>query len=125
MLARRPHRRGSTLPVVLILLVVLVGMVSFAIDVGYVAHGRTELQASADAGAHAAITKLYSSLSGNTPSYTTARAEARTFVQTNQGSGFTVPDADIEFGMYTPTAAAGSRYATTIPNGGIANAARV
>jgi Flp pilus assembly protein TadG len=126
MIARRsrPPRRGSTLPVVVLLMTVLVGMVSFAVDVGYVAHGRTQLQASADAGAHAALTTLYQSSTG-TPDYPTARAAGRTYVQNNQGSGFAVPDADIEFANYTPTAASGSRYSTAVPKGTFPNAARV
>jgi hypothetical protein len=39
-----PSRRpGSTLPIVVMLLVMFVGMLAFAIDVGYIAHARTEL----------------------------------------------------------------------------------
>ena len=122
MYLRRPPARsrpGHTLAVVTILLVGLVGMLSLAIDIGYIALVRTELQRSADAGALAAVvpTAVVGSASQD---LTTARAEARRFVQLNQGTGFTVPDADVEFGVYDP---ATGLFTTTAKSA--ANAARV
>jgi Flp pilus assembly protein TadG len=119
MFAHRPHRRrpGSTLAVVVILLVMLVGMVAFAIDVGRVAHARTGLQATADAGALAGISKVQSGTSA-TQDFTTGKAEVNKFVGGTAGNfpGLTVADADIVFGYYDPTAAAGSRFSTTLTN---------
>lgn len=117
--SRRPTRRGVTLPAVVVLLTVLLGMVAFAIDTGYVAYSRTGLQRSADLAAAAGIARLYS---GGTT--TEARAEARGYVQANEGTGFAVPDGDIEFGLYDATAAAGSRYTANL-NGKTPNALRV
>jgi Flp pilus assembly protein TadG len=115
--SRRAHRarRGSTLPVVSILLVVLVGMVAFAIDIGAVAHARTELQATADAGDLAGLAKLYSS-SGATQDFTAAKAEVNKYVGGSAGNypGMVVADADIEFGYFTPTAALGTRFSTDL-----------
>ncbi len=60
-ISRRPvraRRRGAIAVLAAILLVLLFGMVAFAIDVGYICLVRTELQCTADAAAHAAIFEL-------------------------------------------------------------------
>src|SRR4051812_19214285 len=92
---RRTRRPGTTLPLVTLMLVFLVGMVSFAVDVGLVAHARTELQRSAGADDLAAASKLRV-LPNKTVSTTTASTEMRTFVNYNQT--LTVLDADITYG---------------------------
>lgn len=48
---RKPSRRGIVLMLTAVLLVVLVGMVGFAVDIGYGVLSRTQLQVAADAGA--------------------------------------------------------------------------
>ncbi len=56
---RLSHRhRGAIAVLAAFLLVVLLGMVAFAIDVGYIAYAKAELQRSADAAALAAATEL-------------------------------------------------------------------
>jgi hypothetical protein len=122
---KRRARRGSTLPVVATLLVVLVGMVSFAIDIGTVAHARTELQATADAGDLAGLANLYSNASG-AQDFAAARAEVRKYVGGSAGNfpGLAVPDADLQFGYFDPAAAVGSRFSTNLA-GRKANALRV
>lgn len=114
-------RRGSVLPLVTILLIFLLGMVSFAIDVGLVAQSRTELQRSADSGALAGVARL-PTLPGQTQLTSAAASELRTFVNYNQT--LTVLDADIVLGKYDPTLAAGSQWTTNL-NGSAANGIQV
>jgi hypothetical protein len=52
------QRRGSVLVLSLVLMVVLVGIVAFAVDLGYLLVARTELQVSADAAAMAGAWEL-------------------------------------------------------------------
>jgi hypothetical protein len=100
-------------------------MVSFAIDIGTVAHARTELQATADAGDLAGLGSLYSNASA-TQDFAAARAEVRKYVGGSAGNfpGLSVPDADIQFGYFDAAAALGSRFTTSL-NGRKANALRV
>ncbi|MFM8271423.1 MAG: pilus assembly protein TadG-related protein [Gemmata sp.] len=107
-----PRRRGSTLPLVTVLLVMLVGMVSFAIDTGRVAHGRTGLQAAADAGALAGVCSLVTG-TGPHQDVALARSEVREFVgDANSGNfpGLVVPDADIVVGYFDSKAGRGTRF---------------
>jgi Flp pilus assembly protein TadG len=69
------------------MLILLLGMVSFAIDVGYVAHARTELQGTTDAGTLAGLAKLYSA-SGADQDFATSRSEIRKYVG---GSAANIP----------------------------------
>ncbi len=55
---RRRDRRGSVLVLAAVLMVVLMSFLAFAVDVGYLANVRTELQRSADAAAMAAAWEL-------------------------------------------------------------------
>jgi hypothetical protein len=111
----RESRPGSTLPVVVVLLVVVVGMVAFAVDVGYVAHARTELQATADSGALAGLANLYSNASAS-QDFTTARAEVRKYVGGSAANipNFIINDADIQFGYFNQNGTVGSRFTTTL-----------
>src|SRR5262245_341458 len=97
----RAQRRGSTLPLVSVLLVMMAGMVAFAIDIGRIAHVRTEAQATADAACLAGLAKLYAS-SGATQNFTTARTEVNKFAGGTAAneSGLSVPDADMQFGYF-------------------------
>jgi hypothetical protein len=103
---QRGRRPGSVLPLVCITLVFLVGMVAFAIDTGYVALTRTQMQEAADAGAHAGAFKL-ATFDGQSSQDAAARTEARTFVGYNDS--LTVPDGDIKVFRYNPYKAAGQR----------------
>lgn len=90
------RRRGTVLAFTVMIIVVLMGVVAFAVDLGYVQAVRTQLQRSADASAMAGVMGLYhvhSNLTNYsyslTPNPTVARAEAREFVQRNPAG--TVP----------------------------------
>jgi hypothetical protein len=96
--------------IVAVLAVFLVGMVAFAIDTGYVAGTRTQLQAATDSGALAGCEKLQV-WSGQTIPETSAKAEAKKFAQANMD--LTVRDEDVKFYRYNPGAAAGSRLSST------------
>ncbi|MGE5195451.1 MAG: pilus assembly protein TadG-related protein, partial [Deltaproteobacteria bacterium] len=53
-----PRRRGAVAVLACLLMVALLGMVAFAIDLGYLATAQTELQRSADASALAGCYQL-------------------------------------------------------------------
>ncbi len=55
---QRPRRRGATLILICILMVVLIGMVAFAVDVGRMYLVRAQLQSAVDSGALAATLQL-------------------------------------------------------------------
>jgi hypothetical protein len=105
--AHLPHsRRGNVVPIVAILAVFLVGMVAFAIDTGYVAGTRTQLQAATDAGALAGCEKLMR-FSGEAIPDTAAKAECKKFAQANQD--LSIRDEDVKIWRYNPAAPAGTR----------------
>ena len=58
MIKNLARRRGNVVILSVTLLAVMMGMVAFAVDLGYISHARTELQRSADAAALAAATRL-------------------------------------------------------------------
>jgi Flp pilus assembly protein TadG len=127
---RRPQRRGVIAPLTGFLLIVLLGMVAFAVDTGWIVLARTELQAAADAAALAGADPLMDAyvqyqLAGLNPgnaqnSYqstiltnamASARTKAKAFASYNGAGGvssLTLNDSDIEFGFtdasnnYTP-----------------------
>lgn len=89
-LCRKPSdRRGATLVLIAFLMVALLGMVAFAIDLGYIATVKTELQRSVDAGALAGAGLL---VEGEA----IATAEVMNFVQKNKvgGAAFNFADED-------------------------------
>lgn len=87
------QRRGAVIPLVAIMLVVILGMVAFAIDIGFIALADTELQRTADACAIAAVQQL--------PSTTAAVAAAQELADQNRGSaGPSLTVSDIEFGHW-------------------------
>ncbi len=86
--------RGSTLPVVAIMLVVLVGMAALAIDLGILYSARSEAQRAADAGAHAGA-GVFLHAPGDEGM---AREQARSYAQANpvRWEGLEVLDEDID-----------------------------
>jgi hypothetical protein len=111
--AQRP-RRGAITPLTAFLLVFVIGMVSFAVDLGWVVVVRTELQAAADAAALAGADPLMDGYvqyqmasSASQPTIlsnamSTARTKAKTFASYNGAGGvssLTLLDSDIEFGL--------------------------
>lgn len=107
------------------LLVMFVGMLAFAIDVGYIAHARTQLQSTADSGGLAGLAHLYT-VSIVDQEFDAARDEVKKYVggaAANQ-PGLVVLDDDIQFGFFDPDGVPGKRFTTDL-KGRRANAARV
>jgi hypothetical protein len=116
-----PRRRGAFVPLTAFLLAVLVAMVAFAVDTGWIVLARTELQAAADAAALAGADPLMDAYvqyqlaalnPGNAQSnnqatiisnaMTSARARAKAYASYNGAGGvssLTLNDSDIEFGF--------------------------
>jgi hypothetical protein len=87
------HRKGAMVVLSAFLLMVLFAFVAFSIDVGYIVHGRTELQRTADACAMAAATRL--------PNKDEARAIAKQVALDNAAIvGPPLSDSEIEFGIW-------------------------
>src|SRR5262245_15143097 len=108
------RRRGAVIPLVCMLLVVLIGMLAFAIDIGRLTMTRAELQAAADAAALAGADPLrdgyvsYNSTSDTTIQNTVLTTSESTCVkQAVEYAGYNrnsdkaslkLNESDIEFG---------------------------
>jgi Flp pilus assembly protein TadG len=117
----RFRRRGAIAVFAAFLVVILVGMVAFAVDTGYVVLTRTELQSAADAAALAGADPLMNAsvqyqMAGQNPqnakngyqgtilgnAMASARTQAKQFAANNSAGGvssLTLNDSDIEFGF--------------------------
>jgi hypothetical protein len=102
-------RRGNVIPITAVLALFLVGMVAFAIDTGYIAGSRTQLQAATDAGALAGCEKLGAWSGGAIPE-TSAKAECKKFALANQN--LTIRDEDVKVERYNPAAPKGTRLSS-------------
>ncbi len=106
----RSSRRGAVALLTAVFMVILLGVVAFVVDIGYIAVAKNEAQNAADAAALAGMAKLAERLkaapiSQGVPVQTTsdldlARAEAKAFAARNRigGRASDVRDADVEFG---------------------------
>src|SRR5260370_11785354 len=54
----RQHRRGAIAPLTALLLIPLLGMIPFAVDMGWITHSQNELHSAADAAALAGAAQL-------------------------------------------------------------------
>lgn len=129
-------RRGAIAPLAALLLAVLVGMLAFAIDVGYMAVVKGELQSAADAAALAGAARLqnpyvlyylpgqlnqqsiYNGVT-DTTNPTSAISTAQQFAKANVAGGvnITVPAGDITFSYYDGTNPfTPASYPNTFPN---------
>lgn len=93
------QRRGTVIVLSAILMTVLIGMVAFSIDCGMIVAARTQLQASADAGARAGASSLR-----NGP--TSAIVSAEQFAEANNvigGQVSIIADEDVELGRWNKT----------------------
>jgi len=108
-------RPGNILVLTCVLLVVLLGMVAFGVDVGYMSNCRTEIQRTTDVAALAGAGELVHGT-------TAAKAEALEYLVKNKVGGRTLSasNATIEFGTWNP-----SGRTFTQPNGTVPNAIRV
>jgi Flp pilus assembly protein TadG len=117
-------RRGAIAPLAAFLMIFLIGMVAFAVDIGWIVLAKTNLQNTADAAALAGADPLmngyvqYNLAATNalkTTVLNSALASARTYAKQYAGynsaggvSSLTLNDSDIEFGFldaknnYTP-----------------------
>ena len=112
---RLSHRRGTVLVLTTVLMIGMVGMLAFAIDLGYVVHVRTDLQRTADASALGAAELL--------PEQYEAAALARAVAAENGWSSDVDPDPmTVEMGFWHRDAAT---FTSPPPWGRPANAVRV
>lgn len=118
-------RRGAIVPLTALLLTLLLGMVAFVVDIGWIAVAKSDLQNAADAAALAGVNSMMDAfvsyhLPGQSESQktwiqyaaqSTARAKAKQYAEFNAAGGvasLTLLDSDIEFGftdqsnVYTP-----------------------
>jgi Flp pilus assembly protein TadG len=92
------RRRGNVIILVLVLLTVMCGFCSLAVDYGRMQTAKTELQRAADAAARAGAAKLADGVSATE---TTIIAVAAS--NTVDGSAINLSSADIEFGTWNET----------------------
>lgn len=131
----RQARRGTITVLAAMLSIVLIGMVAFSVDIGFVLTAKEELQRSADASALAACWEYGQKLAkGNTStdSAASARTTAASYAALNHvtGSAMSVdanssndPDGDIVFGYISDFKNSQSAFQTDSSNG--FNAVRV
>ncbi|MBN1852878.1 MAG: hypothetical protein JW829_09145 [Pirellulales bacterium] len=102
--AIRNHRgrRGVIVILSAIMTVVLVGLIAFSVDYGYLLKTRTDLQRAADASALAAVRDLIRKDDG-TQDLDQVRSTVREYVSDNlEDMSFVVASEDIEIGRYDP-----------------------
>src|SRR6516225_2576735 len=113
-------RRGAIVPLAALLMVVLVGMLAFAIDVGYMSTVKAELQNAADAAALAGAerlqnqfvqfyapgqqqqTQIFQYTTTNKSDPNSPISTAQRFAGYNQAGGvyLQLPDSDVSFSYY-------------------------
>jgi len=115
---RLPRRKGAVLPLVASLSVIIIGMLAFAIDLGYVSLVRGQMQTAADASALAAASQLLDrDLLHADPyqSLTDADAQALRFSSANTGGGVPlgVGPGDVTYGYIADPKDPNSPFITT------------
>jgi len=111
----RRYRKGTVAVLTACMLVVIFGMVAFAIDVGYITHARAEFQRTADSSALAAAMYL--------PDQDKARQVAVSLADTNKETvGPNLETSDVEFGYWDRDLAT---FVTPAPSHYLVNAVRV
>ncbi len=96
-------RRGTIAILAAVMMTILLGMAAFSVDYGYILTARTDLQATADAAALAAVRELVPDEYGSQyMSIPRTRQVVRDYVQANIDPSFQVPDSDIEIGRSDP-----------------------
>jgi hypothetical protein len=96
-------RTGAIAVAAAIIIPVLIGMMAFAIDCGFLLKTRSDLQRAADAAALSAVRELVPDPYGN-QDLAAVRQKVREYVSSNltDGDSFDVLDSDIEIGRYDP-----------------------
>ena len=96
------NRRGAIVVLAAIMMTVLVGMIAFSVDYGYLLKVRTDLQRSADASALSAVRDLIRKDDG-TQDLEKARETARSYTRDNlDDTSIQVASGDIQIGRYNP-----------------------
>ncbi|MBA4018997.1 MAG: hypothetical protein C0483_17650 [Pirellula sp.] len=91
----RPQRRGIIIVLTAILLVFLLGMIAFAVDIGYIANAKTEIQRATDSAAYAGAGALINGTAA-------ATTEAQNFLVANKvaGNPLNTSNATMEYGFW-------------------------
>jgi Flp pilus assembly protein TadG len=122
-------RKGAITVLAALLSIVLIGMVAFSVDIGYVLSAKEELQRSADASALAACWEYGQKLSSGysaTDSAAFARTTASQYAALNQVTGSPMsldtntgndPQGDVVFGYIADFNDSHSEFQTDSPNG--------
>jgi Flp pilus assembly protein TadG len=136
---RSEGRRGAIVPLAALLAALMIGMLAFAIDTGYMVAVRAELQNAADAGALAGAQRLqepfvqfyapgqtkanqqsiYDSATTDTTTSTSPICTAQKFASSNKAGNVsvTVPTSDISFTYWDGTnAPVAAGYPSDFPN---------
>ena len=112
----RQRRRGAMAVLAAVFLVVLIAMIAFAVDIGYLAVVRTQLQAAADSAALAAA-------GSSNLSQSQMVSVAQQFANANQAAGRAIQlnASDVQFGTwnatsrtFTPSSAAATAVKVTV-----------
>ena len=82
------------------MLVVLLGFVAFAVDIGYVMVVRNDLPKCRGAGALAGSGLLYPNTPPTNPNWTAAQTEATAVTGLNKSSGTTLTDCQVQTGYW-------------------------
>jgi hypothetical protein len=93
------NESGAVVVLVAILLTVFLAIAALAIDVGYLASVRNELQNAADASALAGA-RAFAESSSPTPNWTLAAATAQSSISINKSAGITLTDIEVETGYW-------------------------
>lgn len=95
-----PRRRGAIAVLTAVMIVILVGVLAFSIDYGFVLKARVDLQRAADAAALAGAQDLVPDNDGS-QDVEQVRATARMYCGKNlSDESFSISDADIRIGRY-------------------------
>ncbi len=111
------NRRGAVVIIAAVLMVVFMSMVSFAVDMGYVATVQTQLQRAADGAALAAAAEM--NRSGLSAAIT--RAQQIGTLNTSSAGPISIPTSNVTFGVWNLT----TRSFTPSAPGAGGNAVRV
>lgn len=116
----KPQRRGVILLLTAVLMVILLGMLAFSVDLGYVLVAKTQLQTAADSAALAAAATM-GSLTAN------SNQNAKTYAGMNHigNTGVVIKDSDIVYGNWDSTKVGTTTDPFTPSATGIGNAVKV
>ncbi len=108
------QRRGAVIVLAAILMVVMMAMVAFAVDCGYMALVRSQLQVAADSAAMAA-----SGVMGSNQSDPVATAQQFAGYHVAGGRNVSLTSSDVQYGNWDPTSRA------FVPSSQVGNALRI